>query len=47
MSAVIGLLWYCLMGYVVWRAFPAIRADLRSLRAHAPTRRGRYRGGVL
>lgn len=34
-------------GYVAWRAWPAVRADLGRLRGHRPARLGRYRGSIL
>lgn len=38
---------WVLLGYLVWRALPGVRADLGRLRGHRPARMGRYRGSFL
>lgn len=44
---ILGVLYWLLMAYLVWRAWPSVRGDLRVVRSNLPARRGRYRGGVL
>jgi threonine/homoserine/homoserine lactone efflux protein len=47
MNFIPGVITYAGFGYLIWRAFPRIRQDVRALRVRVPGARGkRSRGRV-